>query len=82
MHLERISLELSDIGWNKEIDYNFQKLEIDNVLLGRVIFHSGKQYKIITTTGEVISNLSSCITSPIQKGSLPANNPTNIPTNT
>ena len=73
MHLERISLELSDIGWNKEIDYNFQKLEIDNVLLGRVIFHSGKQYKIITTTGEIIANLSSSIVNSIKnKSELPS----------
>jgi len=51
-------LELSDIGWNKNIDAKYQKLGIINVILGRVIFHSGKQYKIITTEGEITANLS------------------------
>ena len=66
-------MELSDIGWNKDIEYNYQKLDIDNVLLGRVIFHSRKQYKIITTTGEVTANLSnSFINSIDSKSELPS----------
>ena len=66
-------MELSDIGWNKDIEYNYQKLDIDNVLLGRVIFHSGKLYKIITTTGEVTANLSnSFINSINSKSELPS----------
>ena len=51
-------MELSDIGWNKNIDAKYQKLGINNVILGRGIFHSGKQYKIITTEGEITANLS------------------------
>lgn len=66
-------MELSDIGWNKNIQNNYQKLRIDNVLLGRVIFHSGKQYKIITTTGELIANLSSSVINSIKnKSELPS----------
>jgi len=66
-------LELSDIGWNKNLQNNYQKLRIDNVLLGRVIFHSGKQYKIITKTGELIANLSvSVINSIKNKSELPS----------
>jgi ribosome biogenesis GTPase len=66
-------LELSDIGWNKSIQNNYQKLAIDNVLLGRVIFHSGKQYKIITTTGDLIANLSGSVINSIKhKSELPS----------
>jgi ribosome biogenesis GTPase len=54
-------LKLLDIGWNNNIEDNYRKLGIDNVLLGRIIFHSGKQYKIITTTGESIANISSSV---------------------
>ena len=65
-------MELSDISWNKKIQNNYQKLGIDNVLLGRVIFHSGKQYKIITTKGEIIANLSGNFTKSIKiKSELP-----------
>ncbi len=65
-------MELSDIGWNKSIQNNYQKLVIDNVILGRVIFHSGKKYKIITTKGEIIANLSGSIIKSIKnKSELP-----------
>ena len=66
-------MELLDIGWNKSIEDNYQKLGIDNLLLGRVIFHSGKQYKIITTTGELIANISSSVINSIKnKSELPS----------
>ena len=66
-------MELSDIGWNKNIDAKYQKLGINNVILGRVIFHSGKQYKIITTEGEITANLSnSYINSIKSKSELPS----------
>jgi len=66
-------LDLSDIGWNKNIQNNYHKMGIDNVLLGRVIFHSGKQYKIITTKGEVIANLSGSVINSIKnKSELPS----------
>ena len=66
-------MELSDIGWNKNIDANYQRLGINNVILGRVIFHSGKQYKIISTTGELTANLSKTFVDSINnKSELPS----------
>lgn len=66
-------MKLLDIGWNNNIEDNYKKLEIDNVLLGRIIFHSGKQYKIITTTGELIANISSSVINSIKnKSELPS----------
>ncbi len=66
-------MELSDIGWNKNIQNNYQKLGIDNVHLGRVIFHSGKQYKIITRDGELTAHLSKSYINSIEtKSELPS----------
>ena len=66
-------MKLLDIGWNNNIEDNYKKLEIDNVLLGRIIFHSGKQYKITTTTGELIANISSSVINSIKnKSELPS----------
>lgn len=63
-------MELSDIGWSKNIDAKYQKLGINNVILGRVIFHSGKQYKIITTEGEITANLSNSYINSIKSKSV------------
>jgi ribosome biogenesis GTPase len=70
---ELISLKLSDIGWNNDLDNNYEKLKMENIILGRVSFHSGKQYKIITTDGELSANLSNSFIKSINaKSDLPS----------
>ena len=51
-------MKLSDLGWNSTIEDYFQELNVKNLIPGRVIKYSGKQYKIITIDGEISASLS------------------------
>lgn len=51
-------LKLSDLGWNPIIEDYFKGLNIKNLIPGRVIKYSGKQYKIITIDKEINATLS------------------------
>jgi ribosome biogenesis GTPase / thiamine phosphate phosphatase len=51
-------MDLKDLGWNETLEKHFQEIELQDIIKGRVIFHSGKQYKIITIDGELTATLS------------------------
>jgi len=66
-------LDLYELGWNDIFENQYNKLEIHDAIKGRVIFHSGKQYKILTTDGEVTANISNSFMNFIQsKTELPS----------
>jgi len=66
-------LDLNKLGWNETLKKNFKELDCKDIIKGRVIFHSGKQYKIMTSNGEITANLSNCyINSTEIRSDLPA----------
>jgi ribosome biogenesis GTPase len=66
-------LDLYNLGWNDTLDNYFEKLKLQDVIKGRVIFHSGKQYKINTRDGEVTAHLSNSYINSIEtKSELPS----------
>jgi len=66
-------LDLNKLGWNETLEKKFKELDCKDIIKGRVIFHSGKQYKIMTSNGEITANLSNYyINSTEIKSNLPA----------
>lgn len=71
--LELIILDLYNLGWNDALNNYFEELKLQDVIKGRVIFHGGKQYKIITSDGEVTAHLSNSYINSIEtKSELPS----------
>ena len=65
-------MDLYELGWNDIFENQYNKLVIHNTIKGRVIFHSGKQYKIITSKGEATAHLSHSFINSIEtKSDLP-----------
>ncbi|UCF49289.1 MAG: ribosome small subunit-dependent GTPase A [Thermoplasmatales archaeon] len=66
-------MNLKKLGWNNNLEENIKKSHICRDNVGRVIFHSGKQYKLISKDGELIAHLSNSYLNSIEsKSELPS----------
>ena len=66
-------MDLNKLGWNETLEKNYKELDCKDMVKGRIIFHSGKQYKIMTSNGEITANISNYyINSTEIKSDLPA----------
>jgi ribosome biogenesis GTPase len=66
-------VELKVLGWNQDIKQFFNNQQRNDLIVGRVCFHSKKIYKVLTKDKEIIASLSgSYIKSIYEKSDFPA----------
>jgi len=59
-------LNLVDLGWNPILESHFNEVKEDASIPGRVIHHSKRQYKVITSEGEVIATISGSFSNSVE----------------